>query len=70
MRAPLKRVWRALADSKEFGSWFGMKFDGPFTPGGSMRGVIVPTADDPEIAKAQKAYEGVAFEITIEKILP
>ena len=27
LRAPRKRVWRALTDSQEFGSWFGMKFD-------------------------------------------
>jgi uncharacterized protein YndB with AHSA1/START domain len=27
LHAPLKRVWTALADSTEFGTWFGMKFD-------------------------------------------
>jgi uncharacterized protein YndB with AHSA1/START domain len=32
LRAPRERVWRALADSTEFGTWFGMKFDGPFAP--------------------------------------
>ena len=68
LRAPLKRVWRALADSAEFGSWFGMKFNGPFTPGARMSGVIVPTTVDPEVAKAQKAYEGTPFEITIEQM--
>ena len=35
LRAPLARVWRALSDSKEFGTWFGVKFDAPFTPGAS-----------------------------------
>ncbi len=70
LHAPLKRVWRALADSKEFGTWFGMKFDGPFTPGASIRGVIVPTSVDPEIAKGQKPYEGTPFEITIEQMEP
>ncbi len=70
LRAPLKRVWRAVADSKEFGTWFGMKFDGPFTPGGRMRGVIVPTAVDPEIAKGQKPYEGTPVEIMIEQMEP
>jgi hypothetical protein len=43
LHAPRKRVWRALAYSTEFGSWFGMKFDGPLVPGASIRGVIVPT---------------------------
>jgi uncharacterized protein YndB with AHSA1/START domain len=70
LHAPPQRVWRALADSTEFGTWFGMKFDGPFAPGARMTGVIVPTAVNPEVAKAQKKYEGIPFEITIEKIEP
>jgi uncharacterized protein YndB with AHSA1/START domain len=70
LRAPLKRVWRALADSREFGTWFGMKFEGPFSPGASIRGVIVPTGVDPEIAKGQKPYEGTPFEIQIEQMEP
>lgn len=70
LRAPRKRVWRALTDSKEFGTWFGMKFDGPFSPGAAMRGVIVPTQVNAEVAKAQKPYEGLPFEITIERMEP
>lgn len=70
LRAPLKRVWRALADSKEFGTWFGVKFDAPFVPGARMHGVLVGTTVDPEIAKAQKQYEGAAFEMTIEQMEP
>jgi len=70
LHAPRKRVWRALSDSTEFGIWFGVKFDGPFTPGASMRGVIVPTKVNAEVAKAQKPYEGKPFEITIERMEP
>jgi uncharacterized protein YndB with AHSA1/START domain len=70
LRAPGKRVWRALSNSTEFGSWFGMKFDGPFAPGASMRGVIVPTTVNAEVAKAQKEYEGLPFEISIEQMEP
>src|ERR1700735_3501688 len=70
LRAPRKRVWRALSDSTEFGCWFGMKFDGPFVPGARMRGVIVPTTVNAEVAKAQKEYEGMALEITIEQMEP
>jgi uncharacterized protein YndB with AHSA1/START domain len=70
LRASRKRVWRALSDAAEFGSWFGMKFDGPFAPGASMRGVIVPTTVNAEVAKAQKEYEGMPFEITIEQMEP
>jgi uncharacterized protein YndB with AHSA1/START domain len=70
LRAPRKRVWRALTDSKEFGAWFGMKFDAPFTPGAAMRGVIVGTTVDAEVAKAQKKYQGMPFEIAIEQMEP
>jgi uncharacterized protein YndB with AHSA1/START domain len=70
LRAPRERVWRALTDSKEFGTWFGMKFDGAFTPGAVMRGVISPSKVNSEVAKAQKSHEGVAFDVTIEKMEP
>ena len=70
LHAPLQRVWRALSDSTEFGTWFGVKFDGPFTPGAGMRGVIIPTKVNAEVASAQKPYEGLPFEITIEKMEP
>ena len=70
LHAPRKRIWRALSDSTEFGTWFGMKFDGPFVPGSVMRGVIVGTQVNAEVAKAQKEYEGMSGEITIERIEP
>lgn len=70
LRAPRARVWRALADSAEFGRWFGVRFDRPFAPGVHMRGVVVPTTADPEVAEAQKEYEGAAFDITVEKMEP
>lgn len=70
LRAPLARVWRALTDSTEFGTWFGMRFSEPFLPGAVMRGKIVPTTVDPEVAAAQKQYEGLACEIVIERMEP
>ncbi len=70
LRTSLKRVWRALSDSTEFGAWFGMRFNGPFAPGASMHGVIVPTTVNAEVASAQKPYEGTAFEITIDQMEP
>jgi len=70
LRAPRQRVWRALSDSTEFGTWFGMKFEGPFVPGRSIRGVVVTTKVNPEVAKLQKPYEGLEFEITIEQMEP
>src|SRR5260370_17289922 len=70
LHAPVKRVWRALSDSTEFGTWFGVKFDGPFSPGAKMRGVIVTTKVNAEVAKAQKPHEGMPFEITTERMDP
>ena len=70
LRAPRQRVWRALTDSAEFGSWFGIRLDGPFTPGASLRAVIVPTTVDEEVAKAQREYEGWPFEILVEHMEP
>src|SRR5205085_983037 len=70
LRAPRKRVWRALSDSREFGTWFGMKFDAPFTPGANVRGVLSATIVDADVGKAQKQHEGMSFEITIEKMEP
>src|SRR5882724_11745939 len=70
LRAPLNRVWRAISDSVEFGLWFGVKFNEPFTPGTHMRGVLVTSCVDQDVAKAQKKYEGMPFEITVEKMEP
>ena len=70
LRAPRQRVWRALTDSAEFGSWFGMKFDGPFAPGAARRGVIIPTTVNADVARAQKDYEGLPVEIVIEQMEP
>jgi uncharacterized protein YndB with AHSA1/START domain len=70
LRAPRARVWRALSDSAEFGSWFGLKVDGPFVAGATIRAVLVPTTVNAEVAKAQKTHEGLVFEITIEQLEP
>ncbi|HEY2366039.1 MAG TPA: SRPBCC family protein [Polyangiaceae bacterium] len=70
LRAPLARVWRAISDSKEFGAWFGVAFDGPFVTGKAMVGRIVPTQVDAEVAKLQEPHRGAKFAITIESIEP
>jgi uncharacterized protein YndB with AHSA1/START domain len=70
LRAPRKRVWRALTDSKEFGAWFGMKLDGPFTAGATMRATLVGTTVDAQVAKAQQEFRDMTFELTIERIEP
>jgi uncharacterized protein YndB with AHSA1/START domain len=40
LRAPVARVWSALTDFQEFGTWFGVRLDGPFVPGKRTSGSI------------------------------
>lgn len=70
LRAPRERVWRAISDAKQFGTWFGVDFDGPFVAGGRLTGRIVPTKVDPEVARMQEPHAGKAFEITVDRIEP
>ena len=70
LRAPRERVWRAISDSREFGSWFGVKFDGPFAVGATITGKITPTAVDPEVAERQKPHEGMAIQFAVDRIEP
>jgi uncharacterized protein YndB with AHSA1/START domain len=70
LRAPRKRIWKALTDSAEFEKWFGVKFDAPFKPGASMRGQLVGTSVDAEVAKMQKQYVHKPFEMTVETMEP
>lgn len=59
LRAPLARVWRALADAEAFGQWFGVRLNGSFAPGARLRGQVT-----------HKGYEHCPFEITIERMEP
>ncbi|HTM80647.1 SRPBCC family protein [Asticcacaulis sp.] len=70
LKAPLEKVWAAISHADEFGQWFGVRFDGPFKASEKLRGVIVPTAVNDEIAAMQKPYEGTPFEIVVGEITP
>jgi uncharacterized protein YndB with AHSA1/START domain len=59
LRAPITRVWQAIADAQRFGEWFGVRLDGTFEPGAHLSGRIL----DPNWAH-------VPFEITIERVEP
>ena len=59
LRAPRSRVWRALANAEEFGAWFGMKLEGGFAPGASIKGLIT-----------MPGHELVTIEIAIERMDP
>jgi len=38
LRALRSRVWRAISDAKEFGTWFRITLDGAFAEGKTVRG--------------------------------
>lgn len=60
LRAPRSRVWCALSDASEFGSWFGVDFAGvSFAPGATVRGRIT-----------HPGYEHLTMEFWIERMEP
>lgn len=49
LEAPVPRVWRALTDHEEFGTWFRVRLDGPFEVGKTTTGNITyPGHEDME----------------------
>jgi uncharacterized protein YndB with AHSA1/START domain len=59
LQAPSSRVWRALTDSKEFGAWFQVVFNGPFRPGQRISGRIT-----------YPGKEHLKFELEVEAMEP
>jgi uncharacterized protein YndB with AHSA1/START domain len=59
LKAPVSRVWRALTDHHEFGTWFGVRLEGPFVPGQATRGQIT-----------YPGYEHVRWEAEVQKMEP
>jgi uncharacterized protein YndB with AHSA1/START domain len=60
LNAPRERVWRALADPTEFGTWFGVNLQGQaFVPGQRNRGPIT-----------HPGYEHLTMEIAVERVEP
>lgn len=70
LEAPRDRVWRAISEAGEFGTWFGVVFDGPFIAGRRLTGRIMPTQVDAEVAAMQKPHEGTPFEWVVGEIEP
>lgn len=60
LKAPRSRVWRALTDAPEFGTWFRARLDDQtFAPGQVARGPI-----------AYPGYEHLTMEVVVERIEP
>ena len=59
LRAPPARVWRALTDHREFGTWFGVSLEAPFAPGKPARGRIT-----------HPGYEHLVMELVVQRMDP
>ncbi len=59
LKAPRSRVWRAVTDSKEFGTWFKAKMETPFVVGKIAHGQIT-----------YPGYEHLKLEALVEKMEP
>ncbi|MDB4945893.1 MAG: hypothetical protein JWP97_5427 [Labilithrix sp.] len=70
LRAPRSRVWRALTDSQEYGTWFGAAFDGPFVAGQTTSGRIAKTKVDAEVARLQEPHVGKPLSLVVEAMDP
>lgn len=46
LRAPRSRVWGAIANAAEFGTWFGMSLKGTFAPGTQITGQITSPGNE------------------------
>jgi uncharacterized protein YndB with AHSA1/START domain len=57
LRAPRSRVWRALTDAGEFGTWFNAKLEGSFAVGKSIKGRIT-----------HPGYEHLTMEVNVERM--
>jgi uncharacterized protein YndB with AHSA1/START domain len=54
LRAPVSRVWKAIANAGEFGRWFGFKLEGEFVAGQAIRGTFEGVFDEAAIIEHQK----------------
>ena len=59
LRAPRSRVWRAISTAEEFGAWFGVKLEGPFAEGATVRGKIT-----------HPGHEHLTMEMLVQRIEP
>jgi uncharacterized protein YndB with AHSA1/START domain len=55
--APRTKVWKALSDATEFGTWFGMKLEGGFAPGQPVHGQIT-----------HPGFDHIRLEMRIERM--
>lgn len=57
LRAPQTRVWQALTDAEQFGTWFKSRWDGPFVAGERNTGQIL-----------YPGFEHLRMEVWVERM--
>ena len=55
LRAPVSRVWSAIADAEQFGRWFGVRLDGTFAEGSTITGTFEGGVDEEQLAAYQES---------------
>ena len=70
LAADLSRVWQAIANSDQFGKWFGMWLKGPFIAGQEITGTIQPTEVNAEVAAMQEPHRGTPVSLVVEEMDP
>jgi uncharacterized protein YndB with AHSA1/START domain len=55
VRAPVSRVWKAIADAQEFGRWFGLELEGAFVAGKTITGTFHEVLNEAAIVDYQKS---------------
>jgi len=59
LKAPVSRVWQAIADYREFGAWFLVNMETPFVPGEIAYGQIT-----------HPGFEHIRMQIRIKEMVP
>ena len=57
LKASVSRVWKAITDHQEFGTWFRVSLDGPFEVGRTAKGRIT-----------YPGYEHYTWEVVVQKM--
>lgn len=59
LEAPVARVWQAISDYRQFGEWFCVNLNEPFSPGEKSTGITT-----------YPGYEGFEWLATVESVEP
>ena len=59
IRAARSRVWSAIADARQFATWFHVNLDGAFVEGSTLRG-----------NNTEKGYEHLKIEMQVQRVEP